>query len=394
MDTHTDTAVAEEAPPEVTDAVADLPDASEEPASFTDALDAALAKFENPPPETAAEPEAAAPEAAPEATPEATPEAEPETKEATDDPLESLSEDIGDDWTPKAASRFKQLKAELKTNRSEVEELRQTLKEQEAKMQEMSGLVENRDIDQLQEKVASYEQEKVFSDLESTDAYKQAVSTPLNALLNQANEIADKYEADADALIDAIALSDADKQDAAIESLLPSASDRDRARVYRVIEDIGPVLQRRQQLIQNADAALNEAQLMDEQQKNMEAAERAELRANVTRNVVKRVNEKLPFLSGVDGLNMDSIQEKAAGTDPSVVHPVDFAYNAVAAQLLPVIVREYIASQKESEALTSKLAEYEDAEPTMSGTPAADGTRRASSSLSFTEAIDAALGTA
>ena len=76
-------------------------------------------------------------------------------------------------------------------------------------MQEMSGLVENRDIDQLQEKVASYEQEKVFSDLESTDAYKQAVSTPLNALLNQANEIANKYEADADALIDAIALSDA-----------------------------------------------------------------------------------------------------------------------------------------------------------------------------------------
>lgn len=387
MDTHTDTAVA---PPEAADAVANLPDASEEPASFTDALDAALAKFENPPPETAAEPKAAAPEA----TPEATPEAEPATEAATDDPLESLSEDIGDDWTPKAASRFKQLKSELQTNRSEVDELRQTLKEQESKMQEMSGLVENRDIDQLQEKVASYEQEKVFSDLESTDAYKQAVSAPLNALLNQANEIADKYEADADALIDAIALSDADTQDAAIESLLPSASDRDKARVYRVIEDIGPVLQRRQQLIQNADAALNEAQLMDEQQRNMEAAERAELRSNVTRNVVKRVNEKLPFLSGVDGLNMDSIQEKAAGTDPSVVHPVDFAYNAVAAQLLPVIVREYIASQKESEVLTSKLAEYEDAEPTMSGTPAADGTRRASSNLSFTEAIDAALGTA
>tara|TARA_B100000530_G_scaffold148759_1_gene93338 strand:+ start:3808 stop:5010 length:1203 start_codon:yes stop_codon:yes gene_type:complete len=399
MDAHTDTAVAEapavtESPaaPEAVDPVADLPNASEEPASFTDALDAALAKMEQPQTEGVS-----APEPTPEPTteePKANVEQVGESKEAenNNDPLENLSEDIGDDWTPKAASRFRQLKEELKTNRSEVEELRQTIKEQASKMQEMSGLVENRDIDQLQEKVASYEQEKVFSDLESTDAYKQAVTEPLHSLLNQANEIADKYEADADALIDAIALSDADQQDAAIESILPSASDRDKSRIYRVIEDIGPVLHRRQQLIENADVALQEAQLIEEQRRSSEAAEKAELRTNVTRNVVNRVNEKLPFLSGVEGLDMNAIQTKAAETDPSVVHPVDFAYNAVAAQLLPVIVREYIASQKETDVLTNKLAEYEGAEPTMSGTPAADGTKRSSSDLSFADAITAALG--
>ena len=88
---------------------------------------------------------------------------------------------------------------------------------------------------------------------------------------------------------------------------------------------------------------------------------------------------------------MNAIGEKAASLDPTVVHPVDFAYNAVAAQLVPTLVREYLTSTKEVEALMDKLAAYEGAEPTMSGAPAADGTR-APADVSFAEAIEAALG--
>ena len=218
------------------------------------------------------------------------------------------------------------------------------------------------------------------------------MTTPLETLMRQTTEIADKWEIDADALIDAIAMDDAEAQDTALEDLLPAANDRDKAKIYRVIEDIGPILQRRETLIENAEAALQEARLLEEQRSTAEAAERAEERANITRNVVNRVSEKLPFLSGIENLDMGAIQEQAAGTDPTVVHPVDFAYNAVAAQLLPKIVREYLTSRKENEALTDRLAEYEDAEPTVGGTPAADGTRRASADLSFEESISAALG--
>ena len=77
-----------------------------------------------------------------------------------------------------------------------------------------------------------------------------------------------------------------------------------------------------------------------------------------------------------------------------VVHPVDFAYGAVAAELLPKIVRQYFSSQKEVEALMTKLAEYEEAEPTMSGAPATDGSNvsKANADLSFEDAIAAALG--
>ena len=397
MDTHTESAVAEAPAVETPPAVEQLPDATpEEPASFSEALEQALHNLETPEPEPAPEAAPEVKEVQPEEVTEPTEDPpladKAEQEEPTnEDPLESLTEDVGDDWTPKAASRFKQLKGELKSSQSELEQLRQTVKVQESKMQEMSGLVENRDIDQLQKTVADYEYDKAFNNLEDTTAYQQSVTEPLHNLLNSANEIASKYNVDADTMVDIIALEDQEAQDEAILEHLTEASDRDRAQIYRIVEEVRPVLARRQELFENVHQALNEANMLEEQRNNMAAAERAEIRTNVTRNVIQRVNEKLPFLSGVEGLDMATIQAKAADVDPSVVHPVDFAYNAVAAQLLPTLVREYMSSRKEAEALMGKLAEYEGAEPTMSGAPAGEGSRQ-SSDKSFMDAIDSALG--
>mgnify|MGYP003134539629 CR=1 FL=1 len=395
MDAHNETAVAE---PAEGSQVENLPDA-QEPASFADAIESALSSFdEAPEAPPATEP---APEPAPEPVAETTePEPAPETESketltedsaADPDLLESLSKETGD-WTPKAANRFKQLKTELKTNRTELDQLRQSLAERDAKLQEMSGLVENRDIDQLQQQLATYEHEQTFTDLENTTAYKQAVTEPLQNLLDRAGEIASKYNVESDDLIDAMAIDDQDQQDDALNGLLSEASDRDRAKIYRVIDELAPVLERRETLVHNAEAALNEALMLENQRINAEAAERASLRSNITRNVVNRVGEKLPFLKGVEGLDMNAIQEKASSVDPGTLHPVDFAYNNVAAQLLPTIVREYMTSRKEVDALTDKLADYESAEPTMSGTPAVDGVSRPASTLNFADAVEAALG--
>ena len=377
METHTDTAVAD-AEPTAT---------PEPPLSFTDALEQALN------PEATPEPEKVTEEPAAEVQDTGTTKEEPAAEgETTEDPIEALSDDVGDDWTPKAASRFKQLKNELKSNRSEVDQLRQTMKEQEAKMKEMSGLVDGQDFDTLKARVAEYEQDKLVNDLESTAAYKDTVSTPIENLMSQVEDMASKYDIDNDLLIDALAEGDTSKQDAQLEDLLSSVTDRDKARIYRVIEDLNPIMERRKELYANADAALKEAQLLDEKQQNESLAEKAEQRVNVTRNVVKRVTEKLPFLNGFENLNLTGIEEKAAGLDPSVIHPVDFAYNSVAAQLLPTIIREYLGAIKEAETLTGKLAEYEGAEPTMSGAPATEGGSAVGSDKSFVDAIEAALG--
>ena len=398
MESHT---AVEEAPTQESadvapdNALENLPpvDPPEESMSFTDALEAALNPLkEEPVEETAEEPtEESTEQPAEESTSETTEQESTENTESNE-PIEDLSEDVGDNWTPKAANRFKKLKEELKSNQSETDQLRQQLQEQEQKIKEMSGLVENRDIDQLQEKVSSYERDKVISDLESTEAYAEAVSQPLQKIISQAEEIADKYDVDPDALIDAISLDEADKQDEALLKLLPNASDRDKAKLYNIIDQIDPVLERRNHLMENAQEALEEAQAIEEQRRNEEIAEDARIRKVVTKNVAQRVTEKLPFLGGVEGFDMSSIQEDVSELNPETLHPVDFAYNAVASKLLPVIVKEYLQARREAESLTDQLATYEDAEPTMSGTPKGDSTKPVSSDLSFEDAIEHALG--
>ena len=371
-----------------------MPDAGED-VSFESSLEAALANLDAAPNE----------EAAPEETPEITQEVaeepvaeepvaeEPAESDEPEEPIESLSEDIGDDWTPKAASRFKQLKTELKSSKSELDMLRQQQQEYESKIKELTGLTENRDIDALQEKLTEYENQQMLDSLETTDAYRQAVTEPLAALMEQADQIADKYEIDPDTLVDVMALDDKDQQDEQLAELLPNASDRDKARLYRIMEDIDPIVDRRQAMFENADQALAEAKVLSEQREAQAAAEKAQLRANVTRNVVERVQQKLPFLSGIEGLDMAAVQQQAADADPSVIHPVDHAYNAVSAQLLPNIVKEYVAMRKENESLMDRLADYEGAEPTVSGAavPQAAGSG-ARPDMSFEESIAAALG--
>jgi hypothetical protein len=383
-----------------------LPDAAE-PTSFEASLEAAFANLDQAPaepePEPATEPE---PAAEPATEPEPEPVAEESSEEVqdtgdgeqeSDDPLDNLTkdltDDIGDEWTPKAANRFKELKTELKTNRSELEQLRQQSKEYESKIQELTGLAENKDVEQMQEKLAQYEQQQALSNLEQTQAYQQAVSQPLEALVEQADQIADKYEVDSDALIDVLSLDDPQEQEEQLSELLPNASDRDKAKIYRIMEDIDPILQRREKLYENADAALAEAKQLEEQQQAASAAEQAQIRETVTKNVVEKVQEKLPFLKGIEGLDMSAIQQKASETDPSVLHPVDHAYNAVSAQVFPTVVRQYLEMRKEVEALTDRLAEYEDAEPAMSGqTKAPAAGVGVSDDASFEERVNAALG--
>ena len=145
-----------------------LPDAAE-PTSFEATLEAAFANLDQAPAEpepVAEEPPAAEPE--PEPVAEESPVEKQDTGnevQESDDPIENLTEDIGDEWTPKAANRFKELKTELKTNRSELEQLRQQSAEYESKIQELTGLAENKDVEQLQERLAEYEQQQALSNL-------------------------------------------------------------------------------------------------------------------------------------------------------------------------------------------------------------------------------------
>ena len=381
---------------------ADL-DVRGEETSFSQAFEDALDRLENPVEEPQPEPEVPQPEQveeqpaeveeAPEPSAEEAEVQESEGEEDSFDPTNDLEMQDTADWTPKAARRFKQLKEERKVLRSEVDDLRQKNTEYESKIQELSGAVDNDDIEAMREQLAEYEQQKMFTDLENTSSYRETVTEPLLELLGRAEQVADHYDIDSDVLIDVISMDEGEDQDEALSEILEDVSDRDKAKIYRVLEDINPILDHRTNMINNLEEAYYEAQSLEEHRQNQLAAQKAQERQAITRNVVGRVKEKVPFLSGFEGIDFDSITEKASDSDPAVIHPVDAAYNAVAAQMLPSLVKEYSALQAELESLTDRLAEYEEAEPGTSGSVPDSGrvANSAGSNVSFEDAISQRL---
>ena len=381
---------------------ADL-DVGGEETSFSQAFEDALGRLENPVEEPQPEPEVPQPEQveeqpaeveeAPEPSAEEAEVQESEGEEDSFDPTNDLEMQDTADWTPKAARRFKQLKEERKVLRSEVDDLRQRNTEYESKIQELSGAVDNDDIEAMRDQLAEYEQQKMFTDLENTTSYRETVTEPLLELLGRAEQVADHYDIDSDVLIDVISMDEGEDQDEALSEILEDVSDRDKAKIYRVLEDINPILDHRTNMINNLEEAYYEAQSLEEHRQNQLAAQKAQERQAITRNVVGRVKEKVPFLSGFEGIDFDSITEKASDSDPAVIHPVDAAYNAVAAQMLPSLVKEYSALQAELESLTDRLAEYEEAEPGTSGSVPDSGrvANSAGSNVSFEDAISQRL---
>ena len=374
-----------------------------EETSFSQAFEEALDRLENPVEEAQPEPEAPQPEQVEEqpAEVEEAPESVEETEEPQSleeekdgfDPTDELETQETADWTPKAARRFKQLKEERKVLRSELDDLRYKNTEYESKIQELNGAVENEDIETMREQLAEYEQQKMFTDLENTTSYQQVVTEPLLELINKAEQVADHYDIDPDALIDVISMDEGEDQDEALSDILEDVSDRDKAKIYRVLEDINPILEHRTNMINNLEEAYYEAQSLEEQRQNQQAAQKAQERQVITQNVVGRVREKVPFLSGFEGINFDVIAEKASNSDPAVLHPVDAAYNAVAAQMLPSLVKEYSTLQAELESLTDRLAEYEEAEPGTSGSVPEAGriAKSNGANVSFEDAISQRL---
>ena len=367
--------------------------------SFEAALENSINQASSPPTETKTEEKATAPADEPSLAAETT---ETPTKEAAEsadgesteapDLLESLDADVGEDWTPKASSAFQRLKAELKEKNAERETLIQEAREAQAKVAELEGVVGNETVENLQNRVKEYENAQLLSNLESTDAYKDSVIKPLEQIFTQVEKLADTHGVDYQELVDAITIENPTEQEEKISELLATATDREKANFYRLAAEVDPVLQRRDTLRANVSEALKEAELTAELRAKTEAADKASERNNVTKNVAQRITDKVPFISGFEGLDMDNIAKEAASVDPTIVHPVDFAYQAVAARLMPSLVKEYASSQKLIDELTKQLASYEDAEPKLSGgSNPSSLAGSASRDTNFASSIEAAL---
>ncbi len=310
------------------------------------------------------------------------------------DPLADLDfEDNAKDWTPQAARRFKELKAELKTYKTRAEELEQDTAQKASRLQELEALANNPEYQELQDRVSQYEQQLLISNLEQSRAYKNLVEQPLMALVSEADTIAEKYSIDPNQLIDILANSDEAAQEEQLAELLVNASDRDKFRVYKIIEEVTPILQQRQVLQENAAEALREAEHLQSQYEQQELISRSQQRQEAANAVADKLRSKVAFLSGVDGVDLNQLAKEAAQIDPATLDHVNSTYQAIAAKLLPKMVGQYMNLQKEIDVLTERLAGYDRSTPKAGGGSLNTGSApTALDGKSFVDAVAAAFG--
>lgn len=367
------------APVEVVEAPALTPEAADS-GGFVESLDSIFSAMDNPPaaadPVAPVEPDAVEPDA------------------SGSDPLSDLDfDDAPKDWTPQAARRFKELKAELKTYKTRAEELEQDTAQKASRLQELEAIADNPEYQNLQERVAQYEQQMIVSKLEQSQAYQSLVEQPLLTLVSEADAIAEKYQVDSNGLLDIIALDDEAAQEEQLAELLSAASDRDKFRIYKIIEEVKPILEQRRVLQENAREALQEAEALDQERSKADLVQRVQQRQEAASAVADKLRSKVAFLSGVEGVDLDTIAKEAAQIDPATLDHVNSTYQAIAAKLLPKMVGQYMSLQKEIDTLTSRLAEYDRAAPKAGGGSLNTGPApTALDGKSFVDAVAAAFG--
>jgi hypothetical protein len=353
---------------------------------FVESLDSFFASMDNPVESTPESTQAPVDESSQEPT--------STSASSESDPLSDLdSIEEPKNWTPEAARRFKELKSELKTYRTRTEELEQAISQKEHRLQELQAIADNPENQELQKRISEYESQMLVSKLENSHAYKTLVDEPLSNLVEEADSISQKYSLDPDALINAISESDEAAQDELLSELLVNVSDRDKIRVYKIIEEVHPILQHRDVLRKNAEAALREAEELDNQRQQQTLAQRAQQRREAASVVADKLKSKLTFLANVDGVDLSTIAKEAAELEPSTLDPVTGTYQAIAAKLLPKMAVQYMGLQKEIDTLTERLAEFDRAVPKAGGGSLnTSGTPTTADGKSFLDAVTAAFG--
>jgi hypothetical protein len=163
--------------------------------------------------------------------------------------------------------------------------------------------------------------------------------------------------------------------------------------VYKIIEEVAPILQQRQVLQEHAAEALREAEHLQSQQDQQQLINRTQQRQEAANAVADKLRSKVAFLSGVDGVDLNQLAKEAAQIDPATLDHVNSTYQAMAAKLLPKMVGQYMNLQKEIDVLTERLADYDRSAPKAGGGSLNNGSApSALDGKSFVDAVAAAFG--
>lgn len=177
----------------------------------------------------------------------------------------------------------KELKMKLAAVEAERDQFRAAA-EKGSKLQDADPL--KKELEAAKAQVAAFEKEAAVWRIESTTAYKSAVTAPLAKVEEDMLALAKRTDIDPEKLADAIAERNVKKQDAALDELADGLTEREKTRLFSLAEETAKIFTIRDRLESNAPAALKEAQAKEAEAKE---AAKNETRAAQMREVDETV---------------------------------------------------------------------------------------------------------
>ena len=171
----------------------------------------------------------------------------PEAKTGFDEEaFDKETEETTKGMESKAGDKFKALRNELKEAKQKTitPEVEKKLSELELKASEADGLRQR--MEELATQSAKIK-------VETSDEFDRDVRKPVDGLYAKAEELAALYEGDAQLLWGIVTERDRKKQNELIKEHLGEFSDFDKSEVYRMSQDFSGLLNKRQEMLQDAD---------------------------------------------------------------------------------------------------------------------------------------------
>lgn len=268
----------------------------------------------------------------------------------------------------KAVAKWGELRGELKTARDNEASLTAEL-DAARKQAPVSELEEQLKVSQ--EELTSLRESAAVFDVEKSPEYMAQVAEPIGAIMEAAEALAERNEISPDDLFDALSM-EGKAQDTKIEDLVDDMSDRDRARVYRMMDDAGALFRKSDALKANATALAVELEGAEQVRvDNAQKADTLKIRAGVE-TVFDKFKKVSPDLG--EGVNLDDLKTKTLQEDFGKLTHTHKAYAMASGAVVPKMISALKTRDAEIARLNSELAGFAEAKPKVPGAGPVPGT--------------------
>jgi uncharacterized protein with HEPN domain len=304
-----------------------------------------------------------------ETPPEETPPVE--TPPAEPPPAEPAKDDEGIPEAPKSRKDWDTLRASRDRHKQTAEETQKATESLKAEIEELRGKAAR--LPELEEKLKDLdemEKELSITRLEATREYRDTILKPLQVIGEQAEVLANSNESEKERVYEMLRESDPVKQRAAFKELTLGWDEVDRSELWGMTKDARVILDKQDSMRTNASAAAKEQQTLAESRQKAEKEAFTKEFITSTKDVVKSLREKTPFVPLAEGELEDdryaSLEQKVAAVDFDAQPVRAKAFAAATAVMYPQMVKTMAKMQAEIDSLKSRVKADNATKPSVS----------------------------